>query len=137
MDLQLVIFFEYLQGRFYHWEAVSSAILASDDACSLICRGIATSSAEAGGGDSGSSEADVVEFRRMGRNATDGTRCRPQSLDMCIKGKCRVSNADLIQMGLGNSAWKEKLRGSPSPAILSCFFLYVSKHFLLSISSNG
>ena len=32
-------------------------------------------------------------------------------------------------MGLGNNAWKEKLRGSPSPAILSCFFLYVSISF--------
>ena len=111
MDLQLVIFFEYLQGRFYHWEAVSSAILASDDACSLICRGIATSSAEAGGGDSGSSEADVVEFRRMGRNVTDGTRCRPQSLDMCIKGRCRVSNGTWKENNVWT--WEEKLRGSP------------------------
>ena len=76
------------QGRFYHWEAVSSAILAPDDVCSLICRGVAVSSSAA----DVEGEADgVVEFRRMGRDVADGTRCRPQSLDMCIRGKCRVS----------------------------------------------
>ena len=81
------------QGRFYHWEAVSSAILAPDDVCSLICRGVAVSgAADDGGEDGGGGEAgDVVEFRRMGRDVADGTRCRPQSLDMCIRGKCRVS----------------------------------------------
>ena len=64
---------------------MSSAILAADDVCSLICRGVAVSG-EGGGGEAD----DVVEFRRMGRDVTDGTRCRPQSLDMCIRGKCRV-----------------------------------------------
>ena len=94
----MVISFDCFQGRFYHWEVVSSAILASDDVCSLICRGIAVSSAE---DNNDSSEADVVEFRRMGRNVTDGTRCRPQSLDMCIRGKCRVSEyIQFIPMGL-------------------------------------
>ena len=78
---------------------MSSAILAPDDVCSLICRGVAVSGAaeeDGGGGGSGGEADDVVEFRRMGRNVTDGTRCRPQSLDMCIRGKCRVRQSVCI-----------------------------------------
>ena len=72
---------------------MSSAILAPDDVCSLICRGVAVSGAAEDEGEDG---GGVVEFRRMGRDVADGTRCRPQSLDMCIRGKCRVRKSQYL-----------------------------------------
>ena len=54
-----------------------------------------SSSSEGGGSEAGDA---VVEFRRMGRSVADGTRCRPHSLDMCIRGKCRVRNWPVLQL---------------------------------------
>jgi len=64
---------ELLQGRYYKWDTV----IDETSPCALDCR-------------AGQRPHLVV---RMDDKVIDGTRCRKDSLDMCIDGQCQVSAA--------------------------------------------
>ena len=62
------------QGRYYLWEAADGQPGDGNNPCTLVCRA--------------TGHPDVVVG--MDRPVADGTRCRRDSLDMCVAGRCRV-----------------------------------------------
>ncbi|XP_059081063.1 protein madd-4-like isoform X2 [Tigriopus californicus] len=67
------------EGQNYLWEAAADENMAEHELCQLHCRA--------------SQNPDLAV--KMDREAVDGTRCRMNTLDMCIRGECRRVGCDL------------------------------------------
>ena len=61
-----------VQGRYYTWEE----FVVKEKPCVLMCQ-------------STSGEGIIAQFADK---VADGTRCRKDSLDMCIEGECKVTS---------------------------------------------
>ena len=60
----------FFQGKYYLWEEH----LNENEPCALFCQAV--------------TDPDIVV--RMDDTVIDGTRCKEDSLDMCIDGICKV-----------------------------------------------
>ncbi|XP_037301247.1 protein madd-4 isoform X4 [Manduca sexta] len=78
-------------GELFHWRA------HRDDAepCALTCRGTPHHSGQKAEPTVSLDEDDRVVVAVLAARVSDGTRCRPGSLDMCIDGRCQRVGCDL------------------------------------------
>ncbi|KAL0860685.1 hypothetical protein ABMA27_010029 [Loxostege sticticalis] len=78
-------------GELFHWTA------HRDDAepCALTCRGTPQHSGQSPEPTVALDEDDRVVVAVLAARVSDGTRCRPGSLDMCIDGRCQRVGCDL------------------------------------------
>ncbi|XP_075985885.1 ADAMTS-like no long nerve cord [Anticarsia gemmatalis] len=78
-------------GELFHWRA------HRDDAepCALTCRGAPQHSGQSPEPTVSLDEEDRVVVAVLAARVSDGTRCRPGSLDMCIDGRCQRVGCDL------------------------------------------
>ncbi|XP_072946588.1 protein madd-4 [Epargyreus clarus] len=78
-------------GELFHWRA------HRDDAepCALTCRGTPQHSGQRPEPTVSLDEEDRVVVAVLAARVSDGTRCRPGSLDMCIDGRCQRVGCDL------------------------------------------
>lgn len=87
-------------GQLYKWQPHYDYA----EPCALTCRGHTSHypADEAGGGGAGApnaadgtadnqSDEEPVVVAQLAKRVQDGTRCRLGSLDICIQGKCQVS----------------------------------------------
>ncbi|KPI98620.1 ADAMTS-like protein 1 [Papilio xuthus] len=78
-------------GELFHWRA------HRDDAepCALTCRGTPQHSGQSPEPTVSLDDDDRVVVAVLAARVSDGTRCRPGSLDMCIDGRCQRVGCDL------------------------------------------
>ncbi|XP_063897140.1 protein madd-4 [Helicoverpa armigera] len=78
-------------GELFHWRA------HRDDAepCALTCRGTPQHSGQSPEPTVALDDEDRVVVAVLAARVSDGTRCRPGSLDMCIDGRCQRVGCDL------------------------------------------
>ncbi|CAB3237805.1 unnamed protein product [Arctia plantaginis] len=78
-------------GELFHWRA------HRDDAepCALTCRGTPQHSGQSPEPTVSLDDEDRVVVTVLAARVSDGTRCRPGSLDMCIDGRCQRVGCDL------------------------------------------
>ncbi|XP_068624023.1 protein madd-4-like [Battus philenor] len=78
-------------GELFHWRA------HRDDAepCALTCRGTPQHSGQRPEPTVSLDDDDRVVVAVLAARVSDGTRCRPGSLDMCIDGRCQRVGCDL------------------------------------------
>lgn len=78
-------------GELFHWRA------HRDDAepCALTCRGTPQHSGQSPEPTVSLDDEDRVVVAVLAARVSDGTRCRPGSLDMCIDGRCQRVGCDL------------------------------------------
>ncbi|KAL4713691.1 hypothetical protein ACJJTC_004222 [Scirpophaga incertulas] len=85
-------------GEMFHW------IAHRDDAepCALTCRGTPQHLGQSPEPTVSLDDDERVVVAVLAARVSDGTRCRPGSLDMCIDGRCqpkRSSQFNLVQLG--------------------------------------
>ncbi|CAH2098084.1 unnamed protein product [Euphydryas editha] len=72
-------------GELFHWTAHRD----DDEPCALTCRGTPQHSGQNPEPTVTLDEEDRVVVAVLAARVSDGTRCRPGSLDMCIDGRCQ------------------------------------------------
>ncbi|KAI5644724.1 immunoglobulin i-set domain-containing protein [Phthorimaea operculella] len=78
-------------GELFHWSAHSD----DDEPCALTCRGTPQHVGQRPEPTASQDEDDRVVIAVLAARVSDGTRCRPGSLDMCIDGRCQRVGCDL------------------------------------------
>ncbi|CAB3226298.1 unnamed protein product [Arctia plantaginis] len=94
-------------GELFHWRA------HRDDAepCALTCRGTPQHSGQSPEPTVSLDDEDRVVVTVLAARVSDGTRCRPGSLDMCIDGRCQNSRVVRRQLGRVYDAMKQVIDG--------------------------
>ncbi|XP_039752542.1 protein madd-4 isoform X1 [Pararge aegeria] len=78
-------------GELFHWRAHRD----DDEPCALTCRGTPQHSGQTPEATASLDEDERVVVAVLAARVSDGTRCRPSSLDMCIDGRCQRVGCDL------------------------------------------
>ncbi|XP_049881211.1 protein madd-4 isoform X2 [Pectinophora gossypiella] len=78
-------------GELFHWRAHRD----DDEPCALTCRGTPQHVGQRPEPTASLDDEDRVVVAVLAARVSDGTRCRPGSLDMCIDGRCQRVGCDL------------------------------------------
>ncbi|CAG9568729.1 unnamed protein product [Danaus chrysippus] len=78
-------------GELFHWRSHRD----DDEPCALTCRGTPQHSGQSPEPTMALDEEERVVVAVLAARVSDGTRCRPGSLDMCIDGRCQRVGCDL------------------------------------------